>query len=67
MVKLNPSYFLVFIYLFIFVRATPTAHGGSQARGQIGATAASLYHSHINAGSEPLLGPTPQLMATLDP
>ena len=28
------------------------AHGGSQARGHIGATAASLCHSHSNAGSE---------------
>ena len=35
------------------------AYGGSQARGQIGATATSLRHSHSNAGSEPRLGPTP--------
>ena len=43
------------------------AHGGSQARGGIGATAAGLRHSHSNAGSEPLLQPTPQFTATLDP
>ena len=41
--------------IFIFFRSTPTAYGGSQARGGIGATAASLYHSHSNAGSEPHL------------
>ena len=28
------------------------AYGGSQARGQIGAVAASLHHSHSNSGSE---------------
>ena len=38
-----------------------------QARGQIGATAASPRHSHSNAGSKPCLPPTPKLMATLDP
>ena len=43
------------------------AYGDSQARGQIGAVAAALHHSHSNAGSEPYLRPTPQLMAMLDP
>ena len=43
-------------------RAAPVAHGGSQARGRIGATAASLHHSHSNVASE--LQPTPQLTAT---
>ena len=42
-------------------------HGGSQARGLIGATAAGLYHSLRNVGSELRLGPTPQLTAMLDP
>ena len=37
------------------------AHGSSQARGQIGATAAGLHHSHSNEGSEPCLQPTLQL------
>ena len=46
----------VFIWLF---RATPSAYGGSQARGRIGATAAGLYHSHSNTGSKPRLEPTP--------
>ena len=27
----------------------------------------ALYHSHSNAGSEPYLLPTPQIMATVDP
>ena len=43
------------------------AHGGSQARGQIGTTIADLHHSHSNAGSELPLRPTPLLTATLDP
>ena len=50
-----------------FPRATPTAYGGSHARGLIEATAAGLHHSHSNTRSEPHLPPTPQLMATLDP
>ena len=36
-------------------RATPTAYGVSQARGRIGAVAAGLHHSHINARPEPHL------------
>ena len=43
------------------------AYGGSQARGQIGAVAADLHHSHSNARSKPHLQPTPQLMVMLDP
>ena len=58
-----------FIYLFLFFlfRATPMTYGGSQARGPIGATAASLCQSHSNVGSEPGLRPTPQVTAMLDP
>ena len=41
----------LFIYLFLLFRAAPMAYGGFQARGQIRATAASLHHSHSNAGS----------------
>ena len=48
---LNLFIFYLFILLF---RATPMAHGGSQSRGQITATA-SLCQSHSNAGSEPCL------------
>ena len=50
------------IYLFIYIifvfcpfGATSGAYGVSQARGPIGAVAASLCHSHSNARSEPLL------------
>ena len=53
----------LFVCLFVFSRAAPEAYGGSQARGQIGAVAASLRQSRSNSGSEP----TPQFMATLDP
>ena len=62
-------YFILFIYLFLLFRAAPVAYGCSQARGQIGAAAAGLCHSHSNPGSDsdPCLRPTPQLMATLDP
>ena len=58
----------VFLFcLFAFSRAAPAANGGSQARGRIGAVAAGLHQSHSNAGSEPCLKPTPQLVATPDP
>ena len=69
-----PSFFALlsrslslFIYLFIFLllRAAPAAYG-SQARGQIRAVAASLCHSHNNAGSKLHLQPIPQLMAMPD-
>ena len=44
------------------------AYASSQARGQIGAVAASLCHSHSNVGSKPSLQPTPlQLVAMPDP
>ena len=36
------------------------AYGGSQARGQIRATAAGLHHSHSNSQAEPPLQSTPQ-------
>ena len=38
---------------FLLFRTTPTANGGSQARGWTRATAAGLRHSHSKAGSEP--------------
>ena len=43
------------------------AYGGSQARGQIRATVASLHQSQSNTRSKPCLQPTPQLMAMPDP
>ena len=42
-----------FFFFFLFIRATFTAFGSSQARCQIGAVAAGLCHSHSNLGSEP--------------
>ena len=63
-------YFFLFIYFFgsfVFFRAAPAAYGGSQARGRIGAVAASLRHSHSNARSKPRLRPTSQLTAMPDP
>ena len=60
--------FLSFVVVVVAISwAAPAAYGGSQARGQIGAVAASLRQSHSNAGSEPRLQRTPQLTATLDP
>ena len=55
-IGITPFYFLIF---GLFFRATPTAYGGLQARGQSGAVAAGLLHSHSNARSEPCLRPTP--------
>ena len=52
--------------IFFSFRAAPAAYGGSQARGQVGATASGLHHSHSNGRSELHLRPTPQLIATLD-
>ena len=60
-------YFFI-VYLFIAISwAAPTAYGGSQTRGPIGAAAASLRHGYSNAGSELRLQPTPQLRAMPDP
>ena len=56
-----------FFFLFAFSRAAPKAYGGSQARGLIGAVAASLRHSHSNARSEPRMRPTPQVTSRPDP
>ena len=58
---------LLFFFFFLHFRAVPKTYGGSQAKGQIRATAASLPHSHSNMGSEPCLQPTQQLTAMLDP
>ena len=44
------SFFFGFCLLSFFL-AAPVAYGGSQARGQIGAIAAGLHHSHSNARS----------------
>ena len=66
------NFFFLFFCLLSFVVvvaiswAAPTAYGGSQARGRIGAVATGLRQSHSSAGSEPRLQPTPQLTATPD-
>ena len=66
--KHKKRFFFFFFLVFLpFSRAALTAYGGSQARGQIRAVAASLHQSHSNGGSEPRLRPTPQLMAMPDP
>ena len=57
---------VLLFFFFCFLGLVP-ADGGSQARGPIRAVTASLHHSHSNVGSEPHLGPTPQLMAMPDP
>ena len=49
------SFPITYSFFFFFSRATPMAHGGSQARGLIGAVAAGLCHNHSNAESEPCL------------
>ena len=41
--------FLLVFFFFLLCRAAPLAYGGSQARGRIRATAASLHQSHGNA------------------
>ena len=43
-------YFILF-YFILFVFLGPHPYGSSQARGQIGAAAAGLHHSHSNARS----------------
>ena len=63
-----PAGFLFFFFFFLrLFRATPVAHGGSQARDLIKAVAASLCHSHSNPGSKPRQQSTPQLTAMPDP
>ena len=58
------SFFCLFCFFAFYA---PAAYGGSQASGPTGASAASLRHSHSNAGSESRLWPTSQLMAMLGP
>ena len=53
--NVNVGVFFFLSFFFLLFRAEPVAYGGSQARGLIGATAASLCHSHSNARSEPHL------------
>ena len=41
-----------FCFIFLLFRATPVTYGSSRARGPMGATGASLHHSHSNTGSK---------------
>ena len=61
------NFIIIIIFVFCLFMAIPVAYGSSQARGPIGAAAASLRHGRSNSGSELHLRPTPQLMATPDP
>ena len=54
------SFFFFFFLVFFSFLGTPVAYVDSQARGLIGAVAASLCQSHSNPGSEPRLRPTAQ-------
>ena len=56
---LRPDEMLLF--LFFLLRATLVAYESSQARGQMGAAAAGLYHGLSNVESEPHLQPMLQL------
>ena len=54
------EYFSLILFFFFFCvcglfRAILAGYEGSQARGQIGAVAAGLHHSHRHAESEPHL------------
>ena len=60
-------FFLFFCCLFAISWAASVVYGSSQARGLIGAVAASLHQGHSNVGFELHLQPTPQLTATQDP
>ena len=62
------SRFPFIIITILLFRAAPAACGDSQARSQIGASAAGPCHSYSKEGSEPMcLQPTPQLTAMPDP
>ena len=63
----KPSMWWWVFAFFVFLGPPPQAHISSQSRGQIGAVAAGLRHSHSNLGSKPCLQPTPQLTAMADP
>ena len=54
--KLRFRFFGLFVFVFLsFLGPLPTAYGGSQAGGLIGAVATGLHHSHSNEGSVPCL------------
>ena len=61
----SPVFIVIFFFLpsppLPFLMAAPVVYGSSLSRVQIGASAAGLYHSHSNAGSELHLQPMLQL------
>ena len=59
-------YYKLYFFFGLF-RAAPTAYGGPEARGRIGAVDTSLHHSHSNARSPSHLRSTQQLTAMPDP
>ena len=58
--------FIIFFSSFLS-RPAPAAYGGSQARDQIRAIAAILYHSHNNTRSKQHVRSTPELTAMSGP
>ena len=58
---------IFFSFFFFYFRAVLRAHGSFQATVSIRATSAFPCHSHSDAGYEPHLRTTPQVMATPDP
>ena len=60
-------FFFFFFFFFFLFRASSAAYGSSQARSQIGATAAGLHHNHCNIRFKPQLQSALQLEAMLDP
>ena len=63
---INLQFQPIFLSVFVYFRAITAAYEGSQARGLIGAGAASLCQSHSNARFKPRLRPSPQLTPMLD-
>ena len=60
------KFYVLFCFVCLLWGATLAAYGSSHAWGKIGAAAASLCHSHSNAGSELCLQAITQLTAMLD-
>ena len=70
MAKLNSKFLsffaLVFVFCFLWPHLRHVEVPRLGVKLQIRATAAALYHSHSNSGTELRLQPTPRLMAMLD-
>ena len=67
LLSLLSSHQFIFLFIRCLFRDAPVAYGASQARGQIGAVATDLHHSHRNTTSKLYLWPTPQFTLVLDP